>query len=158
MDLLDPIRDLFGFAFSTLESLSIIRAMLGFILVLFLPGFTWTLVFFKQIRVIERVVISFGLSMVVVTLSLFLMNRLIGVRITGLNSVMIIMVVTIVPVMVHYLNRLIRRREEEDEDAGKVVTTPVQVPPAGEVTAEAVEEMLPEEAAVSARTVVIPPP
>ncbi len=112
MDWLSLIREPFEFAFSILERLTVIRAILGFILVFFLPGFTWTLVFFKQIRVIERVVISFGLSIAVVTLSLFLMNRLIGVRITGFNSVMIIMVVTIVPVIAYYLNRFIGRRKE----------------------------------------------
>ena len=141
MDWLSPIRELFGFAFPILERLSIIRAILGFILVFFLPGFAWTLVFFKQIKVIERVVISFGLSIVVVTLSLFFVNRLIGIRITGFNSVIVIIVVTILPVIVYYLNRLIRRREEEGKDIVEVVT-----PPAGEVTAEDVEEMPPEEA------------
>ncbi len=110
MDWLSPIRELFGFAFPILERLSIIRAILGFILVFFLPGFTWTLVFFKQINVIERVALSFGLSIVVVTLSLFFVNRLLGIRITGFNSVLVIIVVTILPVIAYYLNRLIRRR------------------------------------------------
>ena len=112
MDWLSPIRELFGFAFPFLERLPIIRALLGFILVFFLPGFAWTLIFFKgrQINVIERVALSFGLSIAVVTLSLLLVNRLIGIRITGFNSVLIIIVVTIVPVVAYYLNRLIRRK------------------------------------------------
>jgi len=110
MDWLSPIRELFGFAFPFLERLPIIRAILGFILVFFLPGFAWTLVFFRQINVIERVVLSFGLSIAVVTLSLLLVNRLIGVRITGFNSALVIVVITILPVVVYYLNRLRRRR------------------------------------------------
>ena len=110
MDWLSPIRDLFGFAFPLLEDAPIIRAILGFILVFFLPGFAWTLVFFKQISVIERMVLSFALSIVIVTLSLLLANRLIGIRITGFNSALVIIVVTIVPVVAYYLNRLIRRR------------------------------------------------
>ncbi len=110
MDWLSPIRELFGFAFPLLERLPVIRAILGFILVFFLPGFAWTLVFFRQINVIERVTLSLALSIVVVTLSLLFMNRLIGLRITGLNSVLVIIVVTILPVLVYYLNRLIRRR------------------------------------------------
>ncbi|MBI2328407.1 MAG: DUF1616 domain-containing protein [Chloroflexi bacterium] len=110
MDWLSPVAELFGFAFPILERLSVIRVILGFILVFFLPGFTWTLVFFKQIKVVERVVISFGLSIVVVTLSLFLVNRLLGVRITGFNAVMVIITVTILPVIAYYLNKFVKQR------------------------------------------------
>ena len=104
MDWLSPVKELFGFAFP------IVRAILGFILVFFLPGFAWTLVFFRQINVIERLTLSFALSIVVVTLSLLLVNRLLGVRITGFSSALVIIVVTILPVTAYYLNRLIKRR------------------------------------------------
>ena len=110
MDWLSPLRELFGFVFPFLERLPIIRAILGFILVFFLPGFAWTLVFFRRINVIERVTLSFGLSIVVVTLSLLLLNRLIGISITGFNSVLVIVGITILPVLVYYLSRLIKRR------------------------------------------------
>ena len=110
MDWLSPIRELFGFAFPLLERLPAIRAILGFILVFFLPGFAWTLVFFRQINVIERVALSFGLSIVVVTLSLLFINRLIGIRITGFNSALVIIVVTILPVVIYYLKRFIKHR------------------------------------------------
>ena len=108
MDWLSPIREFFGFAFPLLERVPAIRAILGFILVFFLPGFAWTLIFFKQINVMERMLLSFGLSIALVTLSLFSLNRLIGIRITGFNSVLVIVVVTIVPIAAYYLNRLIR--------------------------------------------------
>ena len=107
---MDYIRQLFDFAFPLLERLSIIRALLGFILVFFLPGFAWTLVFFKQINVIERIALSFGLSIAVVTLSLLALNKLLGISITGFNSVLIIIAVTVTPVAFYYLNRLIRSR------------------------------------------------
>lgn len=110
MDWLSPVRELLAFAFPLLERLPIIRAILGFILVLFLPGFVWTFVFFRQINVIERVALSFGLSIATVTLSLLLLNKLIGLRITGFNSALVIVVVTILPVAAYYSNRLIRRR------------------------------------------------
>ncbi len=108
MDWLTSIREFFGFVFPFLERFPIIRAIFGFILVFFLPGFAWTLVFFRQIKVLERVVFSFGLSIVVVTLSLFFTNRLIGIRITEFNSALVIIVVTILPLIVYYLNRFIR--------------------------------------------------
>jgi len=86
------------------------REFFGFILVFFIPGFAWTLVFFKQVNVLERIALSFGLSIAMVTLSILVLNKLIGIRITGLNSVLIILVITVVPIVVYYLNRLRSRR------------------------------------------------
>jgi len=91
------------------EFFGFVRGTLGFILVFFIPGFAWTLVFFRQVNVIERIALSFGLSIAVVTLSILVLNKLIGIRITGLNSVLIILVITVVPIVIYYLNRLRRR-------------------------------------------------
>lgn len=110
MDWLSPFRGLFEFALPFLERLPIVRALLGFVIVFFLPGFAWTLVFFKQLHIIERIALSFGLSIAVITLSLLFLNTVVGTKITGFNSVLVILVVTIIPVAVYYLNRLIRRR------------------------------------------------
>jgi len=96
------MSEIFGF----IESLPVIRGILGFILVFFIPGFAWTLVFFRQVNVPERIALSFGLSIAAVTLSILVLNKLIGIRITGLNSVLIIIVITVVPIVVYYLNRL----------------------------------------------------
>ncbi len=109
MDFLSPLRELFAFVFPFLERLPIIRALLGFILVFFLPGFAWTLVFFKQINIVERIVLSFGLSIAVVTLSLLFLNRAVGIKITWFSSILVIIAITIIPVAFYYLNRLIRR-------------------------------------------------
>jgi uncharacterized membrane protein len=113
VDWLSPIRELFGFVLPILDSVPIIRAILGFVLVFFLPGFAWTLVFFKnrQLNIVERVALSFGLSIAVVTLSIIVLNKLVGVSINGLNSFLIIMVVTIIPVAFYYLNRFWRQRQ-----------------------------------------------
>jgi len=109
MEWLSPIRQIFDFAFPLLERLPAIRAILGFILVFFLPGFAWTLVFFKKINPIERIALSFGLSIAVVTLSILALNILLDVRITGFNSLLIIIVVTVTPVVLYYLKKLINR-------------------------------------------------
>ncbi len=109
MDWLSPIRQIFEFALPFLERIPIIRALLGFILVFFLPGFAWTLVFFRQIKVIERIALSFGLSIAVVTLSILTLNVLLGISLTGLNSLLIIIVVTIIPVAFYYLKRIMKR-------------------------------------------------
>jgi len=110
--MLEQLKELFGSFLPLLEHIPAIRAVLGFILVFFLPGFTWTLVFFRKINIIERVALSFGLSIAAVILSLFLLNRLIGMKITGFNSLLVILVLTIIPVVIYYINRLIRRRRE----------------------------------------------
>ena len=110
MDFLSPLRELFDFVFPFVERLPIVRALVGFIFVFFLPGFAWTLVFFKQINIIERIVLSFGLSIAVVTLGLLFLNKVAEIKITGFNSVLVIIAVTIIPVTFYYLNKLIGRR------------------------------------------------
>jgi uncharacterized membrane protein len=113
VDWLSPIRDLFGFVIPFLERLPVVRAILGFILVFFLPGFAWTLIFFRQVSVLERIVFSFGLSIAIVTLSIVFANLVFGMGITGFNSVLVISVVTILPVAIYCLSRLVKRRKKK---------------------------------------------
>ena len=108
MDWLSSLMELSGLPPSLLEPLSIIRVILGFIFVFLLPGFAWTLVFFKKINIIERLALSFGLSIAVVILSIFSLNLLAGVKITGFNSALVIIAVTIIPVAFYYLNRIMK--------------------------------------------------
>ena len=101
MDWLSPF-------FPLLESIPGLRAILALILMLFLPGFAWSLVFFRQINILERIALSVGLSIAIVTLSILALNIVVGVRITGFNSVLIIMILTIIPLAFYCLNRLVR--------------------------------------------------
>jgi len=64
----------------------------------------------RQINVIERIALSLGLSIAVVTLSILSLNKLVGIRITGFSSTLIIIVITIIPVAFYYLRRLLGRR------------------------------------------------
>ena len=112
MDWLAPVRGVFDFIFPFLERVVVLRAILGFTLVFFLPGFAWTFIFFKKINVIERVVLSFALSIAIVTLSILLLNVVFGMRITGFNSVLVIIFITVVPAGAYYLNRYIKRKKE----------------------------------------------
>lgn len=113
MDWLSGAKETIGSILPFFDSLPVIRAVLGFILVFFLPGFAWTLVFFggRQINIVERLALSLGLSIAVVTLSMLVLNRLIGVRITGFNAVLVIIAVTIIPVVIYCLKRFVVRRE-----------------------------------------------
>ncbi len=108
MDWFAPLRQVMEFALPILDRVPFLRAALGTALVFFLPGFAWTLVFFSRINWFERIVFSLGLSIAVVTLSILAFNLLLGVSITGLNSLLIILIVTIIPVAFHYLKRAVR--------------------------------------------------
>jgi uncharacterized membrane protein len=112
VDWLSPVRGIFEFILPFLDRLLVIRAILGFVLVFVLPGFAWTLVFFngQQINVIERLAISFGLSIALVTLSILALNWLIGIGITGFNDVLIIGALTVVPLVLYFLRRFIGQR------------------------------------------------
>jgi uncharacterized membrane protein len=99
------IRQVIDFALPFLDQVPFLREILGFILVFFLPGFTWTLIFLRQFTVIERMVLSFGLSIAVVTLVVCALNLLFGVRINGLNSLLTIVVITAVPVIPYCVMR-----------------------------------------------------
>ena len=100
------IGQMFEFAIPFVERFPTVRAVLGFTLVFFLPGLAWTLVFFKKLKVLERIALSFGLSIALVTLSIIALNLLIGMRITGTNSLLTIVIITIIPVVFYYLKKL----------------------------------------------------
>lgn len=108
MDWLSPIRRIFGFALRLPEPVPIIRAIVRFIFVFFLPVSPghWCFSNGKQINIVERIALSFGLSITVVTISILSLNMLIDIKITGFNSALIIMIVTIIPVVFYYLNML----------------------------------------------------
>ena len=110
MEWLSSIRQIFDFALPLLERLPTVRAILGFTLVFFLPGFAWTLVLFKQVNIIERIALSFGLSIALVTLSILILNVLLGIKINAFNSLMIIIVITIIPLGLYYLEKFTRSR------------------------------------------------
>jgi len=94
------------------EEIPVIRAIVGGILVLFLPGFAWTLVFFKKISIIERIALSIGISIALVTIVIILLNVAFGIRISGPNAIVIIIVITIIPVGIYFLRRHLARRSE----------------------------------------------
>ncbi|MFC1906236.1 DUF1616 domain-containing protein [Chloroflexota bacterium] len=92
-----------------LDYVPVIRVIISFVLILFLPGFAWTLVFFKKLKVVERIVFSFGLSLAIVTLSILVLNVLFKVRITGFNSFIVIILATVIPLTIYYFNRARRK-------------------------------------------------
>ncbi|MFC1871532.1 DUF1616 domain-containing protein [Chloroflexota bacterium] len=117
MDWLSPIRGIIEAVIPLFNSLPFLRVILGSVLVFLLPGFAWTLVFFDwhRINIIERLALSLGLSIALVTLSILALNIVFDVSVTGLNAVLIILVVTAIAVIVYYLKRVIRRHRQDIE-------------------------------------------
>ena len=113
MDVISPIKELFNWAVPVIDTVPVIRAILGIILVFFAPGFAWTLVLFKQINHIERLVLSFGLSIALVTLSVLGLNVAINMRITGLNALLIILLLIIIPLIIYFTRRYVHKRKIE---------------------------------------------
>lgn len=97
-------------AIPIIEDVPVIRVILASILVFFLPGFAWSLVFFhKNISIIERIVIAIGMSIALVTLSILALNLLFDVEINGLNAVITISVLTVIPLIIYLLRRYLAR-------------------------------------------------
>lgn len=72
---------------------------IGFIYLFFLPGLALSFVFLKKIDFLERLIVSFALSLTVISLLVFYFNFM-GMAITLLNVVMVIGLVTAVCVLI----------------------------------------------------------
>ena len=119
MDLLSPVKGLFEFVTPFLDRAPFIRGVIGFIIVFLLPGFAWSLAFFRKIDILERILLSFTLSIVFVTLSLLFANWIFKVRTTGVNSLFIIIVVTVIPLGIYYIRRVMGREEVDVAEGEK---------------------------------------
>lgn len=88
-----------------MDLLSLTRMILGSIFVLFIPGFAWTFAFFEknEIDAIERIALSFGFSVALVPLTVFCLNSHFHVKITGISSFAVILILTAIPLGYIYL-------------------------------------------------------
>ena len=106
------IEEIIDFTQPLLNELSTIRGVLGGILMLFLPGFAWTLVLFsgRQINIMERFALSVGLSIATITLTILALNKLLGVSITGANSVLTVLIITVIPITWYLFKKIVSKR------------------------------------------------
>ena len=104
-------------AFSSLNLGESLRIIFGSVYVLFLPGFIITYIFFPKIQEfdsgekqkgeresgsidwIERIALSFALSIAIVPLAVFYLN-LIGLKINMLNSFLVVLGIIIISVII----------------------------------------------------------
>ena len=112
------LSELFSSVFLLFDKAPFIRALFGVILVFILPGFAWSFVFLKQVKIFERIVYSVPLSLVIVTLRLIVANRFAGMKITGLSSSLVILGIIIIAACVWYLNKVIGNKTENTSGEG----------------------------------------
>jgi len=82
-----------------------LRAIGGFALVFFIPGFTWTLVLFAKLNIMERIVLSFGLSMAIIALVAYMPNKAMGIPITVANALISTAAVTGIALLLYALRK-----------------------------------------------------
>jgi len=114
-----PILLILSFILASFSDLSIIdslRVVFGSIFVLFLPGFVFSYLFFPEtkssekesngagIDVLERIALSFALSIAIVPLFAFYLN-LMGLKISLLNSFLEILFLIVVSCVIIYYRR-----------------------------------------------------
>ena len=101
--------------FSKLDLISSFRIVFGSVYVLFLPGFLISYLFFPKtselekkgsIDWIERIALSFALSIAVVPLLVFYLN-LSGMKITALNSFFVILILSLIFLFIIYKKNII---------------------------------------------------
>ncbi|MCX8178922.1 MAG: DUF1616 domain-containing protein [Candidatus Aenigmarchaeota archaeon] len=96
-----------------MEIIEIARIIFGSIFVLFLPGFAWSYVFFKknEIDALERVALSFGLSIALVPLVVFYFNFLFKMKINILNVSLLIILLTSIPLIIINREKIFKRQK-----------------------------------------------
>jgi uncharacterized membrane protein len=93
-----------------LDKVPAIRGIIGVIIVFFVPGFAWTLAIFRRINAIERIGLSIGISIAAVTLSVLILNLLLGVNITGTNALVTVTIITVIPLGIYLARRYVSRK------------------------------------------------
>jgi uncharacterized membrane protein len=98
--------------------LNVLRVFFGVVFILFLPGYAWSFVFFmrREIEWVERIAISFGLSIVLVPLTVFLLFWLFHLHITLVNTAVATSALIVTPLC--YL--VIRKRSLGRDIASKL--------------------------------------
>lgn len=92
-----------GLSFTALSLLESLRIVFGSVYVLFLPGFVLSYAFFNSSEIdwLERIALSFGLSIAIVPLVVFYLN-LIGLRISLVNTSLTVLGVILISVGLLY--------------------------------------------------------
>ena len=88
-----------GLSFSSLNLLESFRIVFGSLFVLFLPGYVITELFLNDRDIIEKIALSFALSIAIVPLTIFYLNKL-GMRITTITSILTIFLIILIAFLI----------------------------------------------------------
>lgn len=91
------------------------RIVFGSVYLLFIPGFVWSWVFWKkdQLDTIERFTLSLALSIAIIPLVIFLLNK-VGVKINLVNSVLETLGVIAVGIMILFLGNVFKNKKSSN--------------------------------------------
>jgi|Deesub1362B_J571_1020462.scaffolds.fasta_scaffold00309_37 uncharacterized membrane protein len=84
-----------------MDAVEVVRLVSGGAFVLFIPGLAWSYLFFKQNEIdwVERIALSFGLSIALVPLAMFWLNYVFRVGVTFVNVTIVIVLLILIPVI-----------------------------------------------------------
>ncbi len=99
----------------TLQPVEILMIIAGAVFTLFLPGFAWSYVIFNKedVDIIERIALSFGISIAVVPLVIFLLNKFTGMKITEINSLTTIFAIISLALILLLMKKYIFQRKAQ---------------------------------------------
>ena len=85
-----------------MDIVEVIRIIFGSIFVLFLPGLSWSFLFFNKNEIdwVERIALSFGLSIALVPLTVFWLNYLFKIKINLLNVSLTVATLIVMPIII----------------------------------------------------------
>lgn len=102
----------------TAGPLELLRAAGAFLFIFIVPGLAWSLVMFRNISVVERLVVAVGLSLALVTLAVLGLNIVFHVKITLLSMSLVVMVVTVLAPVVLTLKYYVSKRRAPSGSGG----------------------------------------
>lgn len=94
------------FSFGSLTLSQSLKFIYGGLFVLFLPGYVITELFSKKEWILEKIVMSFVLSIATVSLGFFLLIKLFGMKITPITSIISILGIIVIAFLIKYRKRL----------------------------------------------------
>ena len=100
-----------------MDILEILRMVFGGLFVLFVPGFIWGYVLFpgRNLNSLERVAISIGLSIAMVTLCVLIVNWLFDMKIILHNLSLTVCGLIVVPAVYILLRKFLRSKHASDK-------------------------------------------
>jgi uncharacterized membrane protein len=74
----------------------VLRAAGALLLMFLLPGLAWSAVLFRKMAVLDRLAVSIGLSIALVTLSMLALNIIFRLPVTGTNAIIVTLGISLV--------------------------------------------------------------